>query len=155
MTDRGDAERELTMFRPHKQGLRKMLGDLEAEVMEAIWRAPEGEPVTVREILAELNCEREAPYAYTTVMTVMGNLARKGLLMVNTAYRLHRYLPAMSREAFTSHAVGQIIDELLADFSEPAIAHFARAAGLSSEDALERARRKLAARKGQAGPEAP
>ena len=52
------------------------LGDLEVQVMRMIW-ARQG-PVTVREVLGDLQAER--PLAYTTVMTVMGNLLKKGWL---------------------------------------------------------------------------
>jgi len=47
------------------------LGDLEVQVMRRIWARRE--PVTVREVLGDL--QRDRNIAYTTVMTVMGNLA--------------------------------------------------------------------------------
>lgn len=138
-------ERDVNVFRPHKHGLQKVLGDLEAQVMEVVWQRPEGDLVTVREVLAELNSRREAPYAYTTVMTVMGNLARKGLLSVESQEQTHRYSAVHTRETFTRHAVGQILDELLADFCEPTLAHLAKRIG--SPEALDRARAKLEDRK--------
>jgi predicted transcriptional regulator len=52
------------------------LGELEALVMRKVW--DRGQPVTVREIVGDLQPER--PVAYTTVMTVMDNLRRKGWL---------------------------------------------------------------------------
>jgi len=52
------------------------LGDLEAQVMRRIWAR--GEPATVRDIVGDLR--RERPIAYTTVMTVMDNLRKKGWL---------------------------------------------------------------------------
>lgn len=145
-----EPEREVNVFRPNKQGLRKMLGDLEAEIMEIVWQQTPGEQVTVREILDLLNVQRKPPYAYTTIMTVMGNLARKGLLKAHTDQHAHRYEPVMTRETFTRQTVGKIIDELLSDFGEPAIAHFAQATGLSSADGLAKARQQLARHKQQA-----
>jgi predicted transcriptional regulator len=49
------------------------LGELEAAVMNLVWTRDA--PVTVREILTELQPVR--PLAYTTVMTVFDNLHRK------------------------------------------------------------------------------
>lgn len=117
------AEQEISVFRLHKPGLRKILGDLEADIMEAIWTEGPGAKVTVRDIHQKLQESRGA--AYTTVMTVMGNLAKKGLLKVEKESYAHRYVAAQTREAFTRSAVGDIIDQLLSDFAEPALAHFA------------------------------
>lgn len=111
-------------FHPGKPGLRKLLGDLEADIMEAIWRRGDV-TVTVREVHEELADQREV--AYTTVMTVMGNLAKKGLLAVEKAGKAHDYRATQTREEFTENAVARIVDELMRDFTTPAVAHFARA----------------------------
>ena len=50
------------------------LGDLEVQVMRRTW-ARRG-PVTVRDVLGDL--QRDRNIAYTTVMTVMGNVEKKG-----------------------------------------------------------------------------
>lgn len=118
-----DPDQEIAIFRPSKPGIRKILGDLEADIMEAVWEAGPGVPVTVRDVHAKLLPTRGA--AYTTVMTVMGNLAKKGILRVEKASFAHQYVARQTREDFTRKAVGTIIDQLLSDFSEPALAHFA------------------------------
>jgi BlaI family transcriptional regulator, penicillinase repressor len=51
------------------------LGDTELEIMHVVW---EIHPCTVAQVHALISAEREV--AYTTIMTVMGNLARKGYL---------------------------------------------------------------------------
>ena len=63
-------------FDPRKKGLRKILGDLEADVMEAIWALGHA---TVHDVLERL-AAADRELAYTTVMTVMSRLADKGLL---------------------------------------------------------------------------
>ncbi|MNT86317.1 Penicillinase repressor [compost metagenome] len=60
-------------------------------------------------------------------MTVMGNLARKGMLTAEKSGKAHLYRATQSYEQFTEQAVGRIVEELMKDFSAPAIAHFARA----------------------------
>lgn len=116
-------EQEVAVFRPHKPGIRKILGDLEADIMEAVWAKGPGAKVTVREVHQELKETRGA--AYTTVMTVMQILAKKGILKVEKDSFAHRYEAPQTKEAFTKTAVGDIIDQLLSDFAEPALAHFA------------------------------
>lgn len=108
-------------FNFRKPGLKKLLGELEAAIMEILWE--QAVPMTVREVHALLPGKR----AYTTVMTVMSNLAEKGLLLADKAGVAHRYTPSVSRQAYTREHVGKIIDELLSDFGDPAIAHFAQA----------------------------
>lgn len=115
---------ESSAFHPNRTGLRKLLGDLEADIMQVIWSRGDAE-VTVREVHEQLEASRTI--AYTTVMTVMGNLARKKILTAERSGKAHRYRAMQSYEQFTEHAVGRIVDELMKDFSAPAIAHFARA----------------------------
>ena len=52
------------------------LGKLEKLIMDRLWSRDH--PVAVREVLEDL--QRERTLAYTTVMTVMDNLHRKGVL---------------------------------------------------------------------------
>lgn len=118
-----EEEKEIAIFRPNKPGLRKILGDLEADVMETIWASGPGATITVREVHKVLQPSRGV--AYTTVMTVMGNLAKKGMLLVEKDLHAHRYTTRQTKEEFTRSAVGTIIDQLLNDFAEPALAHFA------------------------------
>ena len=122
-------ESEGPTFHPGRPGLRKLLGDLEADIMQAVWTRGQG-PVTVREIHEALESSRKI--AYTTVMTVMGNLARKGILQAEKSGKAHLYRATETYEQFTERAVGRIVEELMKDFSAPAIAHFARAVNKNS-----------------------
>src|SRR4029078_11525071 len=71
------------------------LGDLEAAIMELLWDS--GASRLVRDVVADLGPQR--PLAYTTVMTVMDNLHRKGWLIRESDGRARRYAPAASRQA--------------------------------------------------------
>ncbi len=68
------------------------LGELERAVMAQLWAAPG--PLTVREVHDRL--EREL--AYTTVMTVLGRLAKKGVVRQERDGKAYRYVAASSRE---------------------------------------------------------
>ena len=69
-------------------------GDLEAVVMHLVWA--KDEPVTVRELFDELR--RERVIAYTTVMSTMDNLHRKGWLARAKDGKAYRYTATASRE---------------------------------------------------------
>ena len=81
------------------------LGTLEQLVMDRIWSW--GRPVAVREVLEDL--QRERPLAYTTVMTVMDNLRRKGLLSREKDGRAYLYRPAQTREQHTAAFMGEVL----------------------------------------------
>ncbi|GAB2447972.1 BlaI/MecI/CopY family transcriptional regulator [Nocardioides hungaricus] len=83
------------------------LGDLEAVVMGHLWSAET--PLTVREVLQRI--EREPPLAYTTVLTVVDNLYRKGFLVREREGRAFRYRPTKDR---ADHAA-ELMHELLSD----------------------------------------
>jgi predicted transcriptional regulator len=68
-------------------------GELEAAIMDRLWSRVE--PATVREVHTDLVAEREL--AYTTVLTVMDNLWKKGWLVRERAGRAHRYAPTATR----------------------------------------------------------
>lgn len=90
----------------------RKLGELEAVVMDRLWAWDR--PSSVREVLGELNQERDL--AYTTVMTVMDNLHRKGLLVRHRDGRAYRYQPASSREEYTA----ALMEQALATGGDPA-----------------------------------
>ena len=67
----------------------RTLGELETEIMRRLWRR--AKPTTVRELVDELQRDREI--AYTTVMTVLDNLHKKGWLRRELDGRAYRYEP--------------------------------------------------------------
>ncbi len=82
-------------------------GELEAAVMDRMWSA--GTPRSVRALMEELLGERTI--AYTTVMTVMERLFRKGMLTRVEVGRAFLYSPAQSRADYTG---GLMADTLAA-----------------------------------------
>lgn len=119
-------------FDPQKKGLRKILGDLEADVMEVIWARGRA---TVHDVHARLAADREL--AYTTVMTVMSRLADKGLLEKWKDGAAYVYRPAASKEEFTRRTVGTVLSELLDDFTAPVMSQFVDLVGEQDEAVIE------------------
>jgi len=81
------------------------LGQLEATVMERLWAWDR--PVVVREVLEDLQKERRI--AYTTVMTVLDNLHRKGHVTREMDGRAYRYRPSRTREEHTAQLMEQVL----------------------------------------------
>jgi predicted transcriptional regulator len=112
-------------------------GDLEAVIMDRVWER--GEPVTVRELFDELSAERTI--AYTTVMSTMDNLHRKGWLDRVREGKAYRYTATASRAEYGA----RLMREALADGgdAEVVLSHFVAQIGSGESDALRSVLRKL------------
>src|ERR1700760_1884278 len=71
------------------------LHELESEVMEELWKAGES---SVRTVMESLNQRAPNPRAYTTYMTIMARLHRKGLLGRRREGKTDYYAPANTGE---------------------------------------------------------
>ena len=103
-------------------------GDLETVIMHLVW--DHDSPVTVRHLLGELRQERQI--AYTTVMSTMDNLHRKGWLARVKDGKAYRYTATASREEYSA----RLMAEALADGgdTEAVLSHFvAQMGGAESE----------------------
>jgi predicted transcriptional regulator len=96
----------------------RQFGELEAVIMDRLWEW--GRPALVREVVDDLG--RDRSIAYTTVMTVMENLHRKGWLRRQRDGRAWRYEPTGSRSGYTA----SLMSEALATNPDrrTALAHF-------------------------------
>jgi predicted transcriptional regulator len=80
-------------------------GDLEGVIMHRVW--DRDGPVTVREMLDELQQERAI--AYTTVMSTMDNLHRKGWLARVKDGKAYRYTATASREEYSARLMREAL----------------------------------------------
>ncbi|HPY26076.1 MAG: hypothetical protein QG655_1157 [Actinomycetota bacterium] len=116
------------------------LGDLERSVMDLLWDADE--PQTVRQVHDALCAHREL--AYTTVMTVLQRLARKGLVAQLRDDRAHRYAPVDSRDDLVAALMVDALDQA----ADPggrraALMNFVERVGTEEADTLRRALAEL------------
>ncbi len=95
-------------FRPPRELLKARLGSLERRVIEIVWELDE---VTVRDVHARL----EGPVAYTTVMTTLDRLFKKGLLTRTKKARAFAYAAKASREELDAAVVNDVVSGLLAE----------------------------------------
>jgi predicted transcriptional regulator len=100
--------------------LETLLGPLEQDVMDAVWKIGDA---TVRDVHDLLKAERQI--AYTTVMTTMTRLAAKKMLERDTAGLAHRYSATVSRDTYARSTVGHVLSWLLERYPEPAASYLA------------------------------
>lgn len=103
-------------FKPSRKGLGKVLGDLEAEIMEEVWTRG---TCTVRDVYEGLRLRKRI--AYTTVMTVMSRLAHKGLLAKDKDGAAFVYRPSVSKDEFRRGVVAEVITGLLDGFGKEVV----------------------------------
>lgn len=122
------------------------LGDLERAVMDVLWNNEVW--VTAREVGRQLHHDKRL--AYTTVLTVLDRLERKGFVLRERAGRAHRYRAADSRETVVAVAMLEALDN--ADDRDSALVRFV--GGVSPEEAavLRRALATADAGPADAGP---
>jgi predicted transcriptional regulator len=117
-------------------------GELEAAIMELLWDADASR--LVRDVVSELQPQR--PLAYTTVMTVMDNLHRKGWLTRERDGRAWRYSAALTRESYAAQLMNDALESstdragALARFVEQIDADDAKALAQALDAALTQRR---------------
>jgi predicted transcriptional regulator len=82
------------------------LGTLEFELMEILWSCGES---TVRDVVQKLT----RPLAYTTVMTTLDRLFKKGLLNRHKPDRAFVYSPQLSRQEWERQRAGDLVADFL------------------------------------------
>ena len=101
---------------------RSTLGNLERAVMDILWDHPGADAgMTVREVHTLLP---DRKLAYTTVMTVLTRLAKKGIVSRVRDGRAWRYTALSSRQSLTARAMRDPLDDLSRQDQHSAILHF-------------------------------
>jgi predicted transcriptional regulator len=116
------------------------LHELETEVMEELWSRGEA---SVRIVMEALNAHAASERAYTTYMTIMARLYKKGVLERRREGKTDFYVPRLSREEFMASRARAEVEELVAQYGDVALSHFARQVA-SLDPARRRALQRLA-----------
>ena len=93
---------------------------LELACLNALWLLGEGNVRNVQQMIAQ-----SRPLAYTTIMTVLDRLVRKGKLTRRKVSRAYVYAPASSRDSLRRIAVRELLDAFF-DGSEDQLLRFLR-----------------------------
>lgn len=98
------------------------LAPLELDCMNTLWPMGEG---TVREIRDRL-AERR-PRAYTTIMTIMDRLARKGVVERRKSGRAYIYVATLTAPEARTHALRQVVESFFGGSKEALLAELGAA----------------------------
>lgn len=113
-----------------EKGISKVLGSLEADVMEVIWERGD---LSVR-IVCDILCVKKS-YSFNTIMTIMNRLVEKRLLKKTRQGSSFTYRAAVEKDTFLQDVTRSVVSALVTDGSLFQVAAFAEALqGCSDED---------------------
>ncbi|WP_243470123.1 BlaI/MecI/CopY family transcriptional regulator [Klenkia marina] len=118
---------------PRRTTVVRPFGDLEAAVMQVLWDGDQ--PATVRDVLGRLQTPK--PLAYTTVMTVLDNLHRKGEVVREMHGRAWSYAPVRSRAQHSAALLQDVLQH--AGDSQAVLMHFVADLGPDEVSQLQQA----------------
>src|SRR5215471_11695358 len=122
-----------------KRALPPELHELEQEVMDEVWRRDDA--VAVRDVMDVLNRRTKKPRAYTTYMTVLGRLHAKGLVTRQREGKTDLYRPVYTREEYADLRAQAGVDQLVEQYGDAALSHFARQMARLDPDRREQLQR--------------
>lgn len=114
----------------------------ELRILKILWARG---PQTVRQVKDALTAQGGDPPAYTTVMTMMKQLAEKGALHVDREQQTYLYTPAIRRNQVLGQRLTQFLHTVFDGKVEDMVLQLAEQADLSVED-LRRIEGKIAKR---------
>ncbi len=100
----------------------RVLGELESDIMEIAWHKKDA--IAVKDVTGILTKRR--PIAYTTIMTIMARLVKKGVLVRHLNGSSYLYKPKVTREQFTARAVHNIFSTTVSTLGEEVVTHFVK-----------------------------
>jgi predicted transcriptional regulator len=91
--------------------------------MEELWSSGES---SVREVMQKLNQRTSKERAYTTYMTIMARLHKKGVLTRRREGKTDHYAPAFRRDEYMALRAQSEVEDLVAQYGDVALSHFAQ-----------------------------
>ena len=122
-----------------------ILGKLEIMVVEILWTIGDG---NVHEVASRL----DRPLAYTTVMTTLDRLFKKGLLSRRKSDRAFRYFPKFTRAEWERKRAADWFSDFLSGSPQSGdllISSLVDAVGQQDSALLEQLERKIALKRAQ------
>jgi predicted transcriptional regulator len=121
------------VLHPSNRDIRFALGDLEAAIVEELWKS--GQPLSVKDFHERVSRNRQV--AVTTVATILDRLYRKGILsrkLMKEGGPHYLYSPRLSEEQFKHAIVNNVMGTLLRSFNDVTVAYLTdKMAGTSGD----------------------
>jgi predicted transcriptional regulator len=112
-------------FNPTQDGITKVLGPLESQIMAVVWQMKQATASDVHHALQATRQLENRDIAYTTVMTTMSRLYEKNILSRRKVGMSFVYTPALGHDEFINYVVKDVMDSLVREFGEPVFQYFA------------------------------
>ncbi|MDN3513970.1 MAG: BlaI/MecI/CopY family transcriptional regulator [Candidatus Brocadia sp.] len=106
-------------FNPFKEGLNHVLGTLEKDIMEVVWRRGES---SVKDILNTFPANKNI--SYSAVITVTNRMTKKGLLKKRKMGKAYYYKPAYTKEQFFEVVSKKVVEGVSKFSLKSAMVHF-------------------------------
>ena len=119
----------------------KAPGDLEAAVLDALWEQGE---LSTPAVFEAIGVPRRL--AYTTILTILQRLTKKGLLVRRGGGRSHIYGPALTREQFAERR-GESLAAALVEVGAAGVGGFLSEMRRLDPEAVAQLRRALGAKR--------
>ena len=117
----------ISSFRPGREGIHQVLGDLESGIMETLWISVNG--LTGRQLCESL--QKKKHLAYTTVLTVIDRLVNKGLIKKGkNPDNAYLYTAAIDKEKFTKEISDAVVKGLMEFSGKSALLKVSSTGGL-------------------------
>lgn len=113
---------EPKQFKLEPAGLSRILGEVEAKIMETLWGCG---CATVREMCGRLGNK----ITFNAVMTIMNRLIKKGLLQKKSTQSGFCYMPTCARQEFFDSVTNKVIKSLISDPTVFSLAAFVQTLG--------------------------
>jgi predicted transcriptional regulator len=126
------------IFRPGRSGAASVLGPLEGEIMEVIWR--HARALSVGDVQAALR-DQGRPLSDSAVRAVLNNLAGKGRLAKTRQGKATYFQATATRGAFDAGVVATIVGSLKRNFGSEVIAELVDQLAVDEETLAEFERR--------------
>ena len=96
----------------------KLTGNLEQQVMNILLE----NSVALKP--SEVQAKLDQPFAYTTIMTILQRLYKKGVLIRERDGNAYRYAPKLSKDKYATSTLNNMYQNLLEAYGTLAISHF-------------------------------
>jgi predicted transcriptional regulator len=113
-------------------GRKRKLGDVELEILSIVWDLGEATVADVRDVIL-----KRRTVAYTTVMTMMRNLAEKGFLEHRTEGRTYVYTAAAPAQEVRRTLLRDTVDKVFGGSSVDLVQNLLDGRELSGEEIAE------------------
>ena len=111
-------------FNPAQDGITKVLGPLESQIMEIVWQRNQATAADVHHEMQATRQREHRDIAYTTVMTTMSRLYDKHILSRRKVGMSFVYTPAFNETEFVNLVVKNVMDSLVGEYGEPVFRYF-------------------------------